>query len=159
MWATGGKMSPRTYTPASGSLLDSRHDSSLSEAVGPLRGLMVLALAVLLSPMGQAELFAQQAPDQGQYPSNQQLPDQQSGYGQPGYAQPQSEGQPAYPPQSYPPQSYPAPGQMSRRRGGAGLGPLGPKNLQQLAAPTPLFRNPLGAGVRPAATSPAGGGE
>src|SRR5580692_4044660 len=112
MWATGGKMSPRTYTPASGSLLDSRHDSSLSEAVGPLRGLMVLALAVLLSPMGQAELFAQQAPDQGQYPSNQQLPDQQSGYGQPGYAQPQSEGQPAYPPQSYPPQSYPAPGQM-----------------------------------------------
>jgi hypothetical protein len=148
-------MSPRTYTPASGSLLDSRHDSSLSEAVGPLRGLMVLALAVLLSPMGQAELFAQQAPDQGQYPSNQQLPDQQSGYGQPGYAQPQSEGQPAYPPQSYPPQSYPAPGQMSPQPGSAAIEPLGAQQLQQLVAPIALYPDTLVAQVLTAATYPA----
>ncbi|MGA8439812.1 MAG: DUF3300 domain-containing protein [Candidatus Sulfotelmatobacter sp.] len=135
-------MRPRTYTPASGSLLDGLHDTALSPAVGqPLRRLIVPALALLLLPMGQAELFAQQAPDQGQYAPNQQLPDQQSGYGQP-----QPEGQPPYPP---------APGQMNPQQGSAPIEPLRAQELQQLVAPIALYPDTLVAQVLTAATYPA----
>ena len=60
--------------------------------------LVALAMALVLLPLAQVEVFAQQAPwpgspQYGQYPQNgpysgQYAPNQQPGYAQPGYAQP-----------------------------------------------------------------------
>ncbi|MGD1022254.1 MAG: DUF3300 domain-containing protein [Candidatus Sulfotelmatobacter sp.] len=117
--------------------------------------LFVLALVFLLLPLGKAELFAQQAPDDGQYTQNQQSPNQQPGYGQPGYPQPQPEGQQPYPQPSYPQQSYPAPGQMNPQQGSAAMQPLSAQELQQLVAPIALYPDSLVAQVLTAATYPA----
>jgi hypothetical protein len=83
-------------------------------------------MAPLLLPLAQVELFAQQAPLQGstqygqypaqnQYPQNgpyngQYAPSQQPGYGQPGYPQQSYPQQGSYPQQQpYPQQPYPQP--------------------------------------------------
>src|SRR5580700_4576993 len=94
------------------SLHESRSSSGTHNLKGTqtLRRFMALGLAVVLLPLGQTELFAQQyGPYKGQYPAYPQ-PD----YGQPAYPQPQPYGQPAYPqsqypayPQQYPQQAYP----------------------------------------------------
>ncbi|MGA7401881.1 MAG: DUF3300 domain-containing protein [Candidatus Sulfotelmatobacter sp.] len=101
------------------------------------RFLFALALVFLLLPLGKAQLFAQQAPDNGQYP------DQQPDYGQPGYAQPQPDGQQPYPQQSYPQQGNPP------------MEPLSAQELQQLVAPIALYPDSLVALVLTAATYPA----
>ncbi len=107
--------------------------------------LFALALGFLLLPLGKATLFAQQAPDNGQY-----APDQL-----PGYAQPQPEGQQPYLQQSYPQQSYPSPGQMNPQQGSPPMQPLSAQELQQLVAPIALYPDSLVALVLTAATYPA----
>ena len=144
-----GKMTLQTFTPASRT---------------PILSLFALALVFLLLPVGRGELFAQQAPDSGQYapdngqyaPDNgqhapdQQSPNQQSGYGQPGYARPQSYGQ-----QSYPQQPYSAPGQMNPQQNYGQAQPLNTQDLQQLVAPIALYPDTLVAQVLTASTYPA----
>ncbi len=107
-------MRSQIYPPASHTARSSRllldfpqHSSpgagTTGAVVQSLRRLIALALALLLLPMGQGELFAQQAP-YGQY-----APDQQSGYAQPQpyYGQqPYAYGQQPYAHQPYPPQGY-----------------------------------------------------
>ncbi len=97
------------------------------------RFLFGLALVFLLLPLGKADLFAQQAPDNGQY-----APDQQP-----------------YPQQSYPQQSYPAPGQMNPQQGNPPMQPLSAQELEQLVAPIALYPDSLVAQVLTAATYPA----
>ena len=118
-------MRSRTYTPAS----------------------TLLFLALLLLPLGPAQLFAQQAPDQGQYAPNQPLPDQRSDYGQ---SQPEGQLSP-----QYPPQSYPDPGAMNPQPGNSPIEPLRAQELQQLVAPIALYPDTLVAQVLTAATYPA----
>jgi Protein of unknown function (DUF3300) len=144
-------------------LLDSPHNSSpAAGAVVPLlRRLIALALALLLLPMGQGELFAQQAPYSGQY-----APDPQAGYGQsqPYYGQQPYPQQPAYP-QQYPQQPYgqqshPAPYGQGYPRQGYGqtqptVQPLGAQQLEQLVAPIALYPDTLLAQVLAASTYPA----
>ena len=81
-------------------LHESRSSSGTHDLKGTqtLRRFMALGLAVMLLPLGQTELFAQQyGPYDGQYPAYPQ-----PGYGQPAYPQPQAYGQPAYPQSQYP---------------------------------------------------------
>ncbi len=104
--------------------------------------LFALALVFFFLPLGKADLFAQQAPDNGQYTPDQQSPDQQPDYGQ-GYAQPQPNGQQPYPQQSYPQQGNPP------------MQPLSAQELQQLVAPIALYPDTLVAQVLTAATYPA----
>ncbi|MGA2923835.1 MAG: DUF3300 domain-containing protein [Candidatus Sulfotelmatobacter sp.] len=134
-------MMPQTYTPASRT---------------PILSLFALALVFLLLPVGRGELFAQQAPDSGQYaPDNgqyapdQQSPNQQSGYGQPGYPQP------PYGQQSYPQQPYSAPGQMNPQQNYGQAHPLNAQDLQQLVAPIALYPDTLVAQIMTASTYPA----
>jgi hypothetical protein len=110
-------MRPRTYLYASRTsrisrlLLDSSQASSpdtgaTASVAQVFRSTVALAMALLLLPLGQGELFAQQAqppgngssqnePYNGQYP-----PDQQSGYGQqPDTQQPYSSSEQMYPQQ------------------------------------------------------------
>jgi len=130
--------------------------------------LLVLAVALFLAPA----LFAQQEPNNGQYPS-EQSGDQQSGYGQPPYAQPQPYGQqqnsqPAYPDQAYPQQPYSGdnqtenqqdyPQQMQPEQGYAQqpnqVQPLSEQQLEQLVAPIALYPDTLVAQVLAASTYP-----
>jgi len=73
--------------------------------------MVALAMALLLLPLGQGELFAQQAPPPGQGSSQndqyngQYAPDQQSGYGHQPYRH-----------QPYRQQPYPASGRCIRSR-------------------------------------------
>jgi hypothetical protein len=128
-------MIPQTYTPASRT---------------PILSLFALALVFLLLPVGRGELFAQQAPDSGQYAPDQQSPNRQSGYGQPGYPQPQPYGQ-----QSYPQQPYPASGQMNPQQNYEQAHPLNAQDLQQLVAPIALYPDTLVAQILTASTYPA----
>jgi len=148
-------MRPKTYMPASRTaefahlLLDSPHDCSpdigtTADVGQTLRRLVALALALLLLPTGQGELFAQQPPPE----IGQCAPDRQSGYGQPGYAQPQQQ-------PSYPQQPYSAPGQMDPQQGYAQPQPLNAQQLEQLVAPIALYPDTLLAQVLTAATYPA----
>src|ERR1017187_5747196 len=144
----GGKLRPRTFLHTSHTAkfsclrLDSPQDSSPD--TGATRGvaqvftrLVALAMALLLLPLGQGELFAQQAPPRGQeWPQNdpyngQYAPDQQSGYGQQPYAQ----------------QPYPASSQVYAQQGYEQAQPLAqPRNaeqLEQLVAPIALYPDTL----------------
>ncbi len=130
----------------------------------PIYSLFALTLVFVLFPVGQEKLFAQQAPDNGQYapdngqyaPDNgqyapqQQPPDQQPGYGQPGYQQPQPYGQ-----QSYPQQPYSAPGQTNPQQGYGQVQPLSAQQLDQLVAPIALYPDTLVAQILTASTYPA----
>jgi len=140
-----------------------------------LRRLVALTMAVLLLPLGQVELFAQQAyPYPAQYPP----PYQQSGYGQPAYPQQQPYAQqPAYPQQqpypqqqAYPqqqpyaqqqayPQQQPAYGQQPYPQQAYGqpqmqAQPLSAQQLEQLVAPIALYPDSLVAEVLAASTYP-----
>jgi len=107
-----------------------------------LRCLVALAMALLLLPLGQGELFAQQAPPPGQeWPQNdpyngRYAPDQQSGDGQQPYAQ----------------QPYPVSGQVYPQQG---YGQAQPRNAEQLVAPIALYPDTLVAQVLAASTYPA----
>jgi hypothetical protein len=107
--------------------------------------MVALAMALLLLPLGQGELFAQQAPPQGERsaqndPYNgQYAPDQQSGYGQQPYSQ----------------QPYPASGQVYPQQGGGQVQPLNADQLDQLVAPIALYPDTLVAQVLTASTYPA----
>src|SRR5271165_185264 len=130
----------------------------------PIYSLFALTLVFVLFPVGQEKLFAQQAPDNGQYapdngqyaPDNgqyapqQQSPDQQPGYGKPGYQQPQPYGQ-----QSYPQQPYSAPGQTNPQQGYGQVQPLSAQQLNQLVAPIALYPDTLVAQILTASTYPA----
>jgi hypothetical protein len=149
-------MKPPTDFPASRSgrfstLLSSSHDSSPSGGGVPLKRVIALAIALLLVPLVQRDLLAQQTPGNGQY-----APDQQSGYQQPGNAQP-GEAQPQpYPQQSSPQPAYPAPDQagpqQSYQQGQAT--PLNAQDLEQLVAPIALYPDALVAQVLTASTYP-----
>jgi hypothetical protein len=116
----------------------------------PIASRFALTLLFLLLPMGKAELFAQQTPDNGQYAPDRQFPNQQPGYAQPGYAQPQPDQQ-----QPYPQPSYSPPGPMNPQEGNAQAQPLGAQQLEQLVAPIALYPDALVAQVLAAATYPA----
>src|ERR1039457_2110904 len=155
-----GNMRPRTYLHTSRTArfsclrLDSPQDSSpdtgaTRDVAQVLRRVVALAIALLLLPLGQGELFAQQAPPRGQeWPQNdpysgQYAPDQQSGYGQQPYAQ----------------QPYPASGQVYAQQSYGQAQPLAqPRNaeqLEQLVAPIALYPDTLVAQVLAASTYPA----
>jgi hypothetical protein len=151
-------MGLQTYSPASRTarffslLLDSAHDSSrgrsaVRSVAQSLRRLVALAMAVLLLPMGQGELFAQQAPYSGQYapyyPSGNVQPQD---YAQQRYTQ-------SYPVQPYGQQSYPTSGQ-TYSQGSGQVQPLNPLQLQQLLAPIALYPDTLVAQVLAASTYP-----
>jgi hypothetical protein len=117
--------------------------------VQALRRLVALAMALLLLPLGQAELFAQPAPplqlgrSQNDPYNRQYAPDQRSGYGQQPYAQP----------------PYPASGQVDPRQvdeqAPLPAGPLDAEQLEQLVAPIALYPDTLVAQVLAASTYPA----
>src|ERR1035437_4199951 len=139
-----GNIRPRTYLHTSRTArfsclrLDSPQDSSpdtgaTRDVAQVLRRVVALAIALLLLPLGQGELFAQQAPPPGQEwsqndPYNRQYaPDQQSGDGQQPYAQ----------------QPYP----LAQSRNA--------EQLEQLVAPIALYPDTLVAQVLAASTYPA----
>ncbi len=107
------------------------------------------AMALLLLPLGQGELFAQQAPPPGQEwsqndPYNgQYAPDQQSSDGQQPYAQ----------------QPYPVSGQVYPQQGYGQAQPLAQprdaEQLKQLVAPIALYPDTLVAQVLAVSTYPA----
>ncbi|MGO9125336.1 MAG: DUF3300 domain-containing protein [Terriglobales bacterium] len=153
-------MRPQTYLHASRYArffrlsLDPPHDSSSEpDAIGGvvqgLRRLVALAMALLLLPLGQGELFAQQARPPGQAESQndpyagQYEPDQRSGDGQQPYAQP----------------PYPASSQGYPQQGGGQAQPppepLNAERLEQLVAPIALYPDTLVAQVLAASTYPA----
>ncbi|MGC1460964.1 MAG: DUF3300 domain-containing protein [Terracidiphilus sp.] len=132
--------------------------------------LVAVAMAFVLLPLAQVEVFAQQGPWQGapqsgpypqnqyQYPQNgpyggQYAPGQQPGYGQPNYAQPGNTQQPdAGPP-------YPDAGPGYEQ---PGYGPGQPaaqaftaEQLEEMLAPIALYPDALLAQVLAAATYPA----
>jgi hypothetical protein len=154
---------------ATSNLPDSLHDST-SGSSGARRRLMAWAMALLLVPIAQGALWAQQGPDNGQ-----STPDQQQGYPQPGSNQPaygqqgnsqaQPYGQPPYgkpspaqgqpvPPQDYGQNSGQAYGQ-TYEQGSEQRQPLNAQALEQLVAPIALYPDKLVAQVLTAATYPA----
>jgi|HubBroStandDraft_6_1064221.scaffolds.fasta_scaffold00377_17 hypothetical protein len=161
-------MRPQAYTPASRTpafprpLLDSTRRSSSAARGVPLRRLVALAMALLLMPVVQGEMFAQQAPDNGQYAPDQQSIQGQQGYPQPGYAQPQpyeqgeeqgqEQGQRQ---QSYPQPAYPPSSQTDLQQGYGQRQPLRAQDLEQLVAPIALYPDVLVAQVLTASTYPA----
>ena len=106
--------------------------------------MVALAMALLLLPLGQGELFAQQAPPPGEGSSQndphngQHAPDQQSAYGQQLYRQ----------------QPYPSSGQVYPQQGGGEAQPLNAEQLDQLVAPIALYPDNLVAQVLTASTYP-----
>jgi hypothetical protein len=143
-------MRPHTDIPASRTaefpgVLNSSHDSSPGGGGVSLKHVIALAMALLLVPIVQGELFAQQAPDNGQY-----APDQQPGYQQPGNAQPQPDGQ-----QSYPQPAYPPAGQADPQQVYGQAQPLSALDIEQLVAPIALYPDGLVAQVLTASTYPA----
>ncbi|MGA8273144.1 MAG: DUF3300 domain-containing protein [Candidatus Sulfotelmatobacter sp.] len=124
--------------------LDSTRNSSSGSGLTRLESLIALVLALLLVPIFQGALLAQQSPDgqyndgqsSGQYAPDQQQPDQQQNDQQPGYA--------------------PQPGaqQPSPQQGYAQPQPLSPQDVQQLVAPIALYPDALVAQVLAASTYP-----
>jgi hypothetical protein len=116
------------------------------------RRLVALMMALLLLPVGQGELFAQQPAYYGQY-----APSPQSGY-----VQSQPYGQPSYSPQpysrSYPQQSYAtsiqAYPQQAYGQAQPTAQPLNAQHLEQLVAPIALYPDTLVAQVLTASTYP-----
>ncbi len=149
-------MKPRMYPTASRTSrssrlqLDSPHYSSpdtgaTASVVQVLRSMVALAMALLLLPLGQGELFAQQAPPTGEGSSRndpyygQHEQDKQLGYGQQPFEQ----------------QSYPASGQVYAWQEGRQAQPLNAEQLDQLVAPIALYPDNLVAQVLTASTYPA----
>ena len=141
---------------------------------------VALSMVLLMLPLGQEELFAQQ-PYPAPYP-----PNQQSAYGQPAYPQPYypqqpyPQQQPYYPQQAYPQQqqaypqqqaydqqqAYPqqppydaqqpyAQQQVYPQQGYGQMQPLNADQLEQLVAPIALYPDALIAQVLAASTYPA----
>jgi len=112
-----------------------------------LRSLVALTMVMLLLPLTQQGLFAQQG-----WPQNPQYPNPQ--YGQ----YPQSQ-QPAYPQQPYAQQAYPDPGlndlQSAYAQPQAPAQPFAPQQLEQMVAPIALYPDTLVAQILAAATYPA----
>src|ERR1700678_3640615 len=159
--------------------------SSGTNGNGVAQGLkrsLALTMAVLLLPVSQVELFAQQNPYPGQYgpsqqpvygqqpyyPQQQAYPQQQQAYPQqqqqPYYQQqqaypqqqPYDPQQQAYPQQQAPQQSY---GEQPYPQQGYGqpqpqVQPLAPQQLEQLVAPIALYPDSLVAEVLAASTYP-----
>jgi hypothetical protein len=151
-WAIGGKMGFQTCLPASRIfrfsrlLPDSPHFFSVFSVFSVFARHLAsvarvgLALALLLLlPMEQGELFAQQATYYGQYAPYPQP----RAYGQPTYAQ-----QPytSYPQQTYPQQTYGQAQPLAQ--------PLNAQQLEQLVAPIALYPDNLVAQVLTASTYP-----
>src|ERR1700679_845368 len=135
--------------------------SSGTNGNGVAQGLkrsLALTMAVLLLPVSQVELFAQQNPYPGQYGPSQQpvygqqpyYPQQQA-YPQQQQAYPQQQQQPydpqqqAYPQQQAPQQSY---GEQPYPQQGYGqpqpqVQPLAPQQLEQLVAPIAPYPDSL----------------
>jgi uncharacterized protein DUF3300 len=111
---------------------------------------MVLAVALLLVPIAEGELFAQQAPGNGQSAPGLQSGYERPGYAQAGYAQPLQDE-----PQSYGQQSYPTPGQADPEPGYGQGQPLTAQVLEQLVAPIALYPDTLVAQMLTASTYPA----
>jgi hypothetical protein len=129
----------------------SRMATSSRRAIRQRRKL-VIGLALLLLPLSQGELVAQQAPPYGQSWSQSDsygmyAPREQPSYGQQGYSQPE-----AYTQQAYRPQSYFSPDQDYQQQ--AGGQPLGADQLEQLVAPIALYPDALLAQVLTASTYP-----
>jgi Protein of unknown function (DUF3300) len=169
-WAIGGKMGLQTCLPASRIsrfsrlLLGAPHFFSVfsvfaSRLARVARVGLALALLLLL-PMEQGELFAQQATYYGQYAPYQQP----QSYGQPSYAQ-----QPytSYPQQAYPSsgRDYPASGetypassqaypQQAYGQAQPLAQPLNAQQLEQLVAPIALYPDNLVAQMLTASTYP-----
>ena len=148
-----------------------------------LERLVALVMALILLPLAQVELFAQQgawqgSPQYGQYaPSpypqvspryQRYAPNQQPGYGQPNYPQPgygQSQPSPnQYGQQPYGQQAYDAPpyAELDRDDSQPAYGPSQPaaqpfnaEQLEQMLAPIALYPDALLAQVLAAATYPA----
>lgn len=148
----------RPYTPVFPNPAFSRqqiHLRSNSTQLGSrLPWLRVIALVVglLLMVTVHPKLFAQQAPDNGEYTPEQQPDDNEM---QPGYAPPQASG-----PQSYPPEAYPDARQTDTPQGYGSQGingdqpPLSAQDLDQLVAPIALYPDALVAQVLTASTYP-----
>ncbi len=129
----------------------SRMATSSRRAIRQRRRLLI-GLALLLLPLSQIELVAQQAPPYGQSWSQNDsygmyTPHEEPNYGQQGYSQPGPYAQQAYRPQSYPP-----PDQDYQQQ--AGGQPLGAEQLEQLVAPIALYPDALLAQVLTASTYP-----
>ena len=150
----------------------------------PLRRLVALGMALVLLPLAQVEVFAQQGqwqtapqygayPQQGQYPQNgpyggRYAPNPQAGYGQPNYPQQGYGQQPYAPQQQYQGQPYPQQSDSGQSYAGPGSEQSGygqPENgqgqaftaeqLEQMLAPIALYPDGLLAQVLAAATYPA----
>jgi Protein of unknown function (DUF3300) len=111
-----------------------------------------MCLALLLLPLSQAKLVAQQAPPFGQAWAQSNAygtyaPREEPDYGQQSYSQFQP-----YPQQSQRPLSYffPDPGYQQQ----AGVQPLGAEQLEQLVAPIALYPDVLVAQILAASTYP-----
>jgi hypothetical protein len=131
-----------------------------------LKRCLALTMALLLLPVSQVELFAQQYPDPGQYqqpaygqqpyPQQQAYPQQQQPYYQQQPAYPQQ--QPAYQQQQAYPQQQ-AYGDQPYSQQGYGqpqpqVQPLSAQQLEQLVAPIALYPDSLIAEVLAASTYP-----
>ena len=136
--------------------------------------LVALAMALVLLPLAQVEVFAQQAPwpgspQYGQYPQNgpyngQYAPNQQPGYAQPGYAQPAYPQQQPYPQQPSPQQPYanqpyadagPEYPQPGYEQAPPAAQPFTAEQLEEMLAPIALYPDALLAQVLAASTYPA----
>ena len=129
-----------------------------------LRRLLALAMVLLLLPLTQEGLFAQQA-----WPQSPQYPNPQYAQTGPSYAQYPQNQQPVYPQQpypqqpypqqAYPQQAYPDPGQYDPQSAyaqpQASAQPFNPDLLEQLVAPIALYPDTLVAQILAAATYPA----
>jgi len=111
-------------------------------------------MVLLLLPLTQEGLFAQQA-----WPQNPQYPNPQYAQTGPYYGQYPANQQPAYPQQPYPQQAYPDPGQYDPQSAyaqpQAPAQPFTPDQLEQLVAPIALYPDTLVAQILAAATYPA----
>jgi hypothetical protein len=185
-------MKPQAFLPAPRTaksfrrLLASSRDFFLGTGpsrcvVQACRRLVALTLALLLLPIGQEDLFAQQPYAQQPYAQQPPYNGQYAPYPQSGYAQPQPYyGQQPYTQQSYPQQpypqqpyaqqpyaqqpyaqqpyaqqSYPASGQAYSQQGYGQVQPLDAQQLEQLVAPIALYPDNLLAQVLMASTYPA----
>jgi hypothetical protein len=183
MWGiSGGIVKPQTYLFATHVAWFSRLFVGKPGHISPnsgttdggslaLRRLTALAAVPLLFSLAQVKLLAAQqqpwqgSPQYGQYPAQNQYPqntpyngpyarNQQQGYGQPNYAQPQP-----YTQQPYAGQAYADTGPGSPQQGFAQVqGPAQPftaEQLEQMLAPIALYPDALLAQVLAAATYPA----
>ena len=110
--------------------------SSASSGALPSR-LAALAISLLLVPLTQGNLSAQQLPDDGQYAP-------ESSYDKPDYRQPQPYGR----------QAYPDPGATDLQQDFGQVQPLNAQDLEQLVAPIALYPDALVAQVLAASTYP-----